>query len=407
MYVGGAKWQPGTLLLQQKGGTFRAVREPGIAADSLAEDVDAAFFDADGDGDLDLYVVSAGNEFSGQDNALLDRLYVNDGHGSFHKAPSALPAFFDNGSCVVPGDFDGDGDIDLFVGSRVVAGKYGTTPRSHLLRNDGKGQFTEVTDELAPGLGDVGMVTSATWMARPGTKALDLVVVGEWMPVRVFRQESGRFADRTAESEWASKTEGWWNSVTSADLNGDGRPDLVLGNLGLNSYLRASPNEPARLYVADFAHNGTLQQILTFYKHGVSYPVAGRDDLLRLIPSLRSKYPSYKDFGASRGGHSRQRSSGRRSSARRVFASSVAIAQADGTYRLQPLPVEAQFSPVMPQWPGLRWRRPCRPGLAGNLYGAAGPRVARQPGVLLRGLGDGRFTSADAASPVSKGKYGT
>jgi hypothetical protein len=402
MYVGGAKWQPGTLLVQEKGGTFRAVPEPAIAADSLAEDVDAAFFDADGDGDLDLYVVSAGNEFSGQDNALLDRLYINDGRGAFHKAPSALPALFDNGSCVVPGDFDGDGDIDLFVGSRVVAGKYGATPRSHLLRNDGNGQFTEVTDELAPGLGDVGMVTSATWVARPGTKALDLVVVGEWMPVRVFRQENGRFVDRTAESGLA-KSEGWWNSVTSADLDGDGRPDLVLGNLGLNSYLQASPNEPARLYVADFAHNGTLQQILTFYKHGVSYPVAGRDDLVRLIPSLRSKYPTYASFGASRVEDIFPAADLSQATVReaRVFASSVAMAQADGTYRLASLPVEAQFSPVY----ATVARDFDGDGkvdllLAGNLYGVQPVLGAydASSGVLLRGLGDGRFTSAGAGN---------
>jgi len=399
MYVGGGKWQPGTLLVQQKGGTFRTVAEPDIAADSLAEDVDAAFFDADGDGDLDLYVVSAGNEFTGQDAALLDRLYLNDGHGSFRRAPGALPAFFDNGSCVVPGDFDGDGDIDLFIGSRDVAGKYGVTPRSHLLRNDGKGQFTDVTDEIAPGLAEAGMVTSAAWVAHPGTKALDLVVVGEWMPVRVFRQENGRFVDRTAEAGLA-KTEGWWNSVTSADLNGDGRPDLVLGNLGLNSYLKASPNEPARLYVGDFAHNGGAQQILTSYRQGISYPVAGRDELVRLVPSLRSKFPTYASFGASRVEDMFTAAELSQATVReaRVFASSVALAQADGTYKLQPLPAEAQFAPVFASVV----RDFDGDGhvdllLAGNLYGVQ-PFLGRydaSSGTLLRGLGDGRFTSAD------------
>jgi hypothetical protein len=219
------------------------------------------------------------------------------------------------------------------------------------------------------------------------------------MPVRVFRQENGRFVDRTAEAGLA-KTEGWWNSVTSADVDGDGRPDLVLGNLGLNSYLKASPNEPTRLYVGDFAHNGTLQQILTSYKHGVSYPIAGRDELVRAIPSLRSKFPTYASFGATRVEDMFTAAELSQATVReaRVFASSVAIAQADGTYKLHALPAEAQFSPVFASvvrdfdgdgHPDLL--------LAGNLYGVQ-PVLGRydaSSGTLLRGLGDGRFTSAD------------
>jgi hypothetical protein len=402
IYVGGAKWQPGTLLLQQPNGSFRPSAQPSIAADSIAEDVGAAFFDADGDGHPDLYVVSAGNEFSGREEALLDRLYLNDGHGSFRRVRDALPRLYDNGSCVVPGDYDGDGDMDLFVGSRVVAGRYGETPRSHLLRNDGRGHFTEVTDEIAPALGEVGMVTSAAWVTRPGSKTPDLVVVGEWMPVRVFRQENGKLVDRTGAAG-LTKTEGWWNSVTVADLDGDGRPDLVLGNLGLNSYLRASPNEPARLYVNDFAHNGTLQQILTFYKNGVSYPVAGRDDIAKLIPGLRSRYPSYASFGAARVEDIFPAADLSQAIVReaRIFASSVAIDRGDGTYALSPLPAEAQFAPVYASL-ARDFDGDGQPDLllAGNLYGVQ-PVLGRydaSSGVLLRGLGRGRFTPADVGT---------
>src|SRR5205814_2890850 len=298
-YVGGAKWQPGKLLVQQKNGTFRASNQSSIAADSLNEDIGAAFFDANGDGFPDLFVVSGGNEFWGREDALRPRLYLNDGHGNFQRARDAIPDIFENGSSVAIGDFNGDGRPDVFVGSRVVSRGYGLIPKSHLLQNDGNGRFTDVTLDLAPELSEAGMVTSSTWIDYDHDGKLDLIVVGEWMPVRVFHQENGRFVDRTAEAGLAG-TEGWWNSVTVADLNGDGRPDLVLGNLGLNSYLQASPPEPARLYVGDFGHNGTLEQVLTFYKHGVSYPLAGRDELIGLIPRLRDRYVTYADFGAAR-----------------------------------------------------------------------------------------------------------
>src|SRR5438094_7196457 len=291
IYVGGAKWQAGELFIQRRDGTFRPSLERAFQLDSLSEDVDAVFFDANGDGHADLYVVSGGNEFWGDADALQDRLYINDGHGHFHRDTQALPRFSESGSCVaVAGDF-------LFVGRRV-ARDYGLAPRSYLLENDGRGHFRDVTLEKAPGLAHVGMVTSAAWVDYDHDGKLDLIVVGEWMPVRVFHQENGGFVDRTVEAGLAG-TEGWWNTVRAVDLNGDGREDLVLGNLGLNSYLRAAPAEPPRLYVHDFGHNGTVEQLLPFYKQRVSYPLAGRDELVRLIPQLRSRYPSYAAFGAS------------------------------------------------------------------------------------------------------------
>ena len=399
IYVGGAKWQAGQLFVQQGDGTFRVSAQPAVAADSLSEDVDAVFFDADGDGHPDLYVVSGGNEFWGDHDALQDRLYMNDGKGHFHRAPDALPRFAESGSCVVAGDFNGDGRLDLFVGRRVVARNYGVAPRSYLLENDGAGHFRDVTLEKAPALAAAGMVTSAAWIDYDHDGKLDLIVVGEWMPVRVFHQENGRFVDRTAAAGLAG-SEGWWNSIAAVDVNGDGREDLVLGNLGLNSYLHASPAEPARLYVGDFGHNGTREQILTFYKHGVSYPLAGRDELVRLLPQLRSRYPSYAAFGASRIEDILPASELRQATVleARDFASSVALNNGDGTFRLQPLPIEAQFAPIYGSL-AEDFDGDGHPDLlvAGNFYGVQ-PILGRYDagyGLLLRGAGDGRFAAVD------------
>ncbi|MEE8175105.1 MAG: VCBS repeat-containing protein, partial [Gemmatimonadota bacterium] len=399
LFVGGAKHQPGRLFLQRSDGGFRVSSDRVFQADSLHEDVAAAFFDANGDGHPDLYVVSGGNEYWDDHEALRDRLYLGDGEGNFHRSVDRLPDFFENGSCVVPGDFDRDGDLDLFVGSRVVSREYGRTPRSYLLENDGTGRFVDVTSERAEGLAEAGMVTSAAWLDYDDDGQLDLVVVGEWMPVRVFHQEDGRFKERTAEVG-LSGTNGWWNRVTAADLTGDGREDLVLGNLGLNSFIRASPQEPARLYVHDFARNGTLEQILTFYKNGVSYPLAGRDELVSLMPHLRSRYVSYADFGASRIEDIFTESELQSAEVleARVFASSLAVNVGDGTFTLRPLPIEAQFAPIhavlVDDFDGDGHRDLL---VAGNFYGVP-PMLGRYDasyGLLLRGDGEGRFQAGD------------
>lgn len=399
IYVGGAKWQAGRLFIQRPDGTFSGSSDRAFQADSLHEDVDAALFDADGDGDRDLYVVSGGNEFWGKDDALRDRLYINDGLGRFHRAEAALPDFFENGSCVVPGDFNGDGHIDLFVGSRVVSRNYGISPLSYLLQNDGTGRFVDITPESGEALAEAGMVSSATWLDYDDDGQLDLIVVGEWMPIRVFRQQNGRFVDRTADAG-LSGTNGWWNSVIAADLTGDGRGDLVVGNLGLNSYLRASRKEPVRLYMNDFAQDGSIEQILTLYKNGQSYPLVGRDELVAHIPQLRSRYPSYADFGASRIEDIFSASQLRQAQVREafLFASTVGLNNGNGTFDLQPLPTEAQFAPIYAT-------------LADDLDGdghtdllVAGNFLAVPPvrgwydasyGLLLRGHGNGRFDAVD------------
>ncbi len=400
-YIGGAKWQPGRLFIQQPNGTFRASNQPSIAADSVSEDVGAVFFDANGDGHPDLLVVSGGNEFWGTADALRPRLYVNDGKGNFQRARDALPDIFENGSCAAVGDFNGDGHPDVFIGSRVVSRAYGLIPTSHLLENDGSGHFTDVTLEKAPELSTAGMVTSAAWIDYDHDGKLDLVVVGEWMPIRVFHQENGKLVDRTKEAG-LSGTNGWWNTVQAVDLRGNGRQDLVLGNLGLNSYLQASPKEPVRLYVNDFSHsgNGNVEQVLTSYRNGVSYPIAGRDELVKKIPSLKSRYPTYKDFGASRIEDIFPASDLKKSQVREAysFGSAVALNNGDATFTIRQLPIDAQFAPIYATLAGdFDGDGHTDLLVGGNLYGVM-PALGRydaSDGLLLRGTGDGRFSAVD------------
>ncbi|HJQ12878.1 MAG TPA: VCBS repeat-containing protein, partial [Gemmatimonadaceae bacterium] len=396
-YIGGAKWQPGQVFLQQRDGTFRASNQPSIAADRIAEDTGAAFFDANGDGAPDLMVVGGGNEFAGKDEALRPRLYLNDGRGNFTRAHAALPDIFENASCLAVGDFNADGHPDVFIGSRMVAHGYGLIPRSHLLQNNGNGEFTDVTDAIAPALNEAGMVTAATWLDYDGDGKLDLILVGEWMPVRVFHNENGRLIERTREAGFAN-TSGWWNSVDAVDLRGNGRLDLVLGNLGLNSYMQASTKEPARLYVGDFSHagGGNVEAILTFYHDGVSYPLVGRDELLSRIPSLKSKYPTYAQFGASRIEDILPSSDLRQAQVREaeMFSSVVALNNGDGTFTLRPLPAEAQFAPIYASVAGdFDGDGKIDLMVAGNSFDVS-PMLGRYDasyGLLLRGDGKGNF----------------
>ena len=346
--------------------------------------------------------MSGGNEFWGEDDALQDRLYINDGKGNFRRDMNALPRFAESGSCVVPGDFNGDGHIDLFIGRRAVARSYGTIPRGYLLENDGYGHFSDVTREKAPALVDAGMVTSAAWIDYDNDGKLDLVVVGEWMPVRVLRQENGKLVDRTSAAGLAG-SEGWWNTVSAVDVNGDGRKDLVLGNLGLNSYLTASTREPTRLYLGDFFSTGTLKQILTTYKHGISYPVAQRDELLRAMAPLQGKFPTYASFGGRRIDDIVPAAELSKAKVLEAhdFASAIALNNGNGTFTLRNLPTEAQFAPVnasvADDFDG--------DGhidllIAGNFFGVP-PILGRYDasyGLLLRGTGDGRFIPLDLES---------
>ncbi|WP_299115419.1 VCBS repeat-containing protein [uncultured Winogradskyella sp.] len=294
VYLGGAKDFTGKLFLQTQSGKFDYKYLVGFEIDKTHEDTDAVFFDANGDDQLDLYVVSGGNENRANAQTYLDRLYFGDGKGNFNRARNVLPELFASGSVVKIHDIDGDGDQDVFIGSRVTPGRYPQTPRSYILKND-NGIFKDVTLQWAKDIASIGMVTDAefTDLDNDGTK--ELIVSGEWMPISVFKFENSTYQNRTKEFGLDKKV-GWWNSVTVADVNGDGFKDIVAGNLGLNSIFKASDSEPTELYFKDFDNNGSIDPVITTYIEGVSYPLHNRDRMLDHMVMLKKRFTRYAPY---------------------------------------------------------------------------------------------------------------
>jgi enediyne biosynthesis protein E4 len=344
-YVGGAAGQTGQLYLQQAGGNFVKADQQPWSADQASEDVGVLFFDANGDGNPDLYVASGGNEFEPGSSALQDRLYINNGKGSFSKSASSLPKMNISSSKAAAADYDGDGDQDLFVGGRQVPGKYGTIPRSFVLKNE-NGKFIDVTTEVAPDLFEPGMVTDAMWTDIDGDKDLDLMVVGEWMPISFYKNENGKLTNNTEEMGMAN-TSGWWNCLTSADYDGDGDQDFIAGNLGLNIKYKASVDQPFKVYVKDFDENGSNDVYLGYYdQDGICYPVRGRECSSQQLPFIKQEFKSYDDFAhASIEQVLGPRVEGAVSHEAKIFES-VYIENRNGTFVIKPLPNEAQISPI-------------------------------------------------------------
>jgi hypothetical protein len=348
LFVGGAKGQAAMLFTQQNDGTFMPLYVPLFIKDRFTEDVDAALFDADGDGDLDLYIVRGGNEVPVEDPLLADRLLINNGKGGFNNCEKgSLPFMAYNGSCVRPADFDGDGDLDLFVGSISLPGAYGLSPDQFLLENDGNGNFKDVTDFRTKGLKDAGMVTDACWIDYDRDGDPDLVLVGEWMKVCMFRNDEGHFTDITGVTG-LDETSGWWNCIQVADVDRDGDLDLIGGNLGLNSFLKASKQEPVEMYVNDFDNNGSLDQVICSYHNGTSYPIASLDELARQMTGFKKKYPNYSDFGGKTAKDIFGKEKLDQSIIKRavLFESCLFLNNGDGTFEINELPKIAQFSPV-------------------------------------------------------------
>ncbi len=348
LFICGAKDSPGALFVQDRQGHFKKTNENLFEKDKVSEDTDCAFFDADGDGDQDLYVASGGNEFPSSSSALSDRLYLNDGRGDFTKGSQVLPAGkYESTSCVVPSDFDRDSDIDLFVGIRLQPFSYGLPANGYLLENDGHGHFTDVTKQRAPALSNIGMITDMVWADVDQDGDDDMVIAGDWMPVKLLLNTSGNFSD-ASEQYGLANTEGWWHTLVAKDLDNDGDIDFVVGNHGLNSRFKAMPDKPVEMYVNDFDLNGNIEQIICAYNGEKSWPVALRDDLLKQIPSLASKYKKYADY-ASQSIEDMFSPDILKRSVRlnaRILQSSIMINTGKGGFDVIPLPVEAQYSPV-------------------------------------------------------------
>lgn len=296
VYIGGAKDIAGSMFLQLPNGTFKSINQKLLEADKLSEDIASVFFDADNDRDLDLYVCSGSSEFTNVSNALADRLYFNDGDGNFIKSSQILPtASFENTSTVQAGDYDQDGDLDLFVGVRGQSLTYGLPTNGYILNNDGKGVFKDVSSSVAPELHKIGLITDASWADIDGDSDLDLLVIGEFMSITVFVNEEHNLINKT-ETSGLQLTNGWWNRIKSADLDHDGDIDFVVANHGLNSRFRASSDKPIRMFVNDFDKNGTTEQILCTFNGDKSYPMLLRHDLMAQLPSLKKKYLKYENY---------------------------------------------------------------------------------------------------------------
>ncbi len=287
-YIGGSAGTTGALFVQQAGGQFVRTSQVAWNIDALYEDAGAAIFDADGDGDNDLFVASGGNNAPAGSEKYRPRLYLNDGKGNFTKAEQALPAISDSGSAVETFDYDSDGDPDLFLGGWCVPGKYPATPGSHLLRND-KGTFTDVTAQIAPGFAKCGMVRAIAFADLNGDQKAEMLVAGEWMPLTVFQFKNGKYEDATT-AFGLDKSNGFWRSLALADFDGDGDIDFAAGNLGLNTRMTASPDAPLTLYAKDFDKNGSIDPLMCYTKDGVEYPLALREVLLKQLPPLKKKF---------------------------------------------------------------------------------------------------------------------
>ena len=413
LFIGGAAGFEGKLMIQAVNGSFSEKKQAAFTTDKNFEDMSALFFDADGDGDMDLYVVSGGAEFAAGSDLYQDRLYINDSKGNFTRAANALPAEGFNGSCVIALDFDADGDQDLFVGGHVLPGNFPKPDKCMLLQNN-KGVFTNVTDQFAKELINPGIVNQAVWADTDGDGKKELSISGEWMPLEIFSYQGGQFkkTKNTVHIILPTKKDtvvgmdelsGWWYNMKAEDMDNDGDLDFVLGNRGLNSTIKGNITQPCTIYAKDFDNNGSYDAVLGYYIHGKCYPLYSRDQLIDQMPAMRKKFVRYRDYSGKtlEGIFTEQEKKGMDIYKTNFFESGVMINEGNSTYRFIPFPEMAQLSNINDlviddlDNDGMRDILVCGnsddPAVMVGNYDATSA-------LLLKGTGKGNFTTVSAAN---------
>ena len=396
LYVGAAAGDSAGIVFNENGQRFRLGNLHPFNQHAGHEDMGALFFDADSDGDADLYVVSGGVECEPGANTLRDRLYLNDGRGEFTTAPEgALPDLRDSGGVVAACDFDRDGDLDLFVGGRSVPGRYPLAPASRLLVNDG-GKFSDATQRLAPGLLKTGMVTGALWSDADGDGWPDLLLTHEWGPVKLFHNEGGRLVDRTQAAALGNRL-GWWNGIAGGDVDNDGDLDYVVTNFGLNTKYHATLQRPALLYYGDFDRNGRMRIVEAEYENQTLFPVRGKSCSTAAMPHLENRFSTFENFALAdlAAIYTPKCLDESLKLVANTLESGVLLNDGSGRFTFRPLPRLAQIAPafgvVLIDMDSDGALDVC---LAQNFYGPQ-PETGRMDGglgLLLKGHGNGDFS---------------